>query len=107
MRDAEAQRDMESRKCVEAQKGMKRFEKKAKDVEVELVETIRQGKSLYDQIDKHMSEGRKLRQLYEEAVSTNKILTALIIIPSLSIALRIHVTHIQEINVIRLEGPYG
>ena len=68
MRDAEAQRDVESRKCVEAQKGMKRFEKKSRDLEVELHESIRQGKTLHEQIDKHMSEGRKLRQQYEEAV---------------------------------------
>ena len=69
MRDAEAQRDTESRKCVEAQKGLKRFEKKAKDTEMELLESIKQSKTLHDQIDRHMSEGRKLRQQYEEAVS--------------------------------------
>ena len=69
MRDAEAQRDVESRKCIEAQKGMKRFEKKAKDVEVELLESVRQVKTLHEQIDRHMSEGRKLRQQHEEAVS--------------------------------------
>ena len=69
MRDAEAQRDTESRKCVEAQKGLKRVEKKAKDMEMELFESIRQSKALHEQIDRHMSEGRKLRQQYEEAVS--------------------------------------
>lgn len=71
VRDAEALRDTESRKCVEAQKGAKRIEKKVKDTEIELQESIRQGKILNEQIDKHMSEGRKLRQLYEEAVRIN------------------------------------
>ncbi|XP_065065526.1 myosin heavy chain-like isoform X2 [Rhopilema esculentum] len=67
VRDAEAGRDVETRRCVEAQKGMKRFEKKARDTDVELQESIRQGKSYQDQIDRHLADSRKLRQQYEEA----------------------------------------
>ena len=51
---------------------MKRFEKKARDTDVELQESIRQGKSYQDQIDRHLADSRKLRQQYEEAVSTRK-----------------------------------
>lgn len=53
---------------MEAQKAVKRFEKKAKDIEMELHDSVRQGKTLNEQIDRHMSDGRKLRQQYEEAV---------------------------------------
>ena len=69
IRDVEAARDAESRRCVEAQKGLKKVERRAKDLETELAENMRTTRELRELSDKQLHETRKMRQQYEETVS--------------------------------------
>lgn len=69
IRDVEGARDAESRRCVEAQKGLKKVERRAKDLETELFENMRTTRELRELSDKQLHETRKMRQQYEETVS--------------------------------------